>query len=262
VTDLNEGDTHTYKWDLGDGSAPVEGTLTPAHTYAEDGVYTVTLTVTDSDGLDISNTLTVTVRNLPPEVEAGSDVTAPANQAITFNGSFNDPGAQDTHTIHWDFGDGTTASGTLTSSHTYAAFGTYIVTLIVTDDDGGVSTDTLTVNVQFAFSGFFSPVDNPPTVNVVNAGRAIPIKFSLGGDQGLHIFAPGYPASSAVACGATAEDAIEETVTAGNSSLSYKTDTDRYTYVWKTDAAWGGTCRVLVLKLIDGTYHRLYFRFE
>jgi hypothetical protein len=116
--------------------------------------------------------------------------------------------------------------------------------------------------VQYAFTGFFQPVDNLPTLNTVNAGRAIPVKFSLGGDYGLNILAPGYPSSSVVTCGTTAEDAIEETVTAGNSSLSYDASTEQYTYVWKTDQAWAGTCRTLVVKLNDGTYHYANFKFK
>src|SRR5438445_3582384 len=45
------------------------------------------------------------------------------------------------------------------------------------------------VAFSYSFSGFFAPVDNPPTFNRVKAGTAVPVKFSLGGDQGLNIFA-------------------------------------------------------------------------
>jgi len=116
--------------------------------------------------------------------------------------------------------------------------------------------------LTYYFTGFFQPVDNLPTLNVVNAGRAIPVKFSLGGDQGLDIFAAGYPASAVVTCGSTAEDAIEETVTAGSSSLSYDASTDTYTYVWKTNKSWTGTCRTLVVKLDNGSYHYANFKFK
>jgi dipeptidyl aminopeptidase/acylaminoacyl peptidase len=118
------------------------------------------------------------------------------------------------------------------------------------------------VQPTYDFAGFFQPVDNLPTLNIVNAGRAIPVKFSLGGNQGLDIFALGYPASTPVTCGTTAGDAIEQTVTAGSSSLSYDAATDQYTYVWKTEKAWAGTCRTLVVKLDDGTYHQANFRFK
>lgn len=53
------------------------------------------------------------------------------------------------------------------------------------------------VLVPYDFGGFEQPVEGRPTVNVVNAGRAVPIKFSLGGDHGLEIFDPGHPKGSA-----------------------------------------------------------------
>lgn len=114
----------------------------------------------------------------------------------------------------------------------------------------------------YNFNGFFQPIDNLPTMNIVKAGKAIPVKFSLGGFQGYDIFAAGYPASTLIVCGVTAEDAIEQTVTAGSSSLSYDASTDQYTYVWKTEKAWEGTCRSLVVKLDDGTNHQVNFNFK
>jgi hypothetical protein len=51
-----------------------------------------------------------------------------------------------------------------------------------------------------AFSGFFSPVDNLPTVNTAEAGSSIPVKFRLGGDQGLDIFVAGYPQATRINC--------------------------------------------------------------
>jgi len=124
----------------------------------------------------------------------------------------------------------------------------------------------LQVNVNacsFNFSGFFQPVDNLPIVNVVQAGQAIPVKFSLNGNNGLNIFAAGYPVSSQVACDANEPGAlIEETVTAGGSSLSYDAATDQYIYVWKTDKAWKGMCRLLNTRLKDNSDHFAKFRFK
>jgi hypothetical protein len=95
----------------------------------------------------------------------------------------------------------------------------------------------------------------------MNARRAVPVKFSLAGHQGLDIFATGYPASQLVDCASGAPLApIEETVNAGHASLTYDLATDRYTYVWKTSDAWTGTCRVLNVKLADGTEHTANFR--
>ena len=99
-------------------------------------------------------------------------------------------------------------------------------------------------------------------MNVAAAGSSIPVKFSLNGDNGLNIFAAGYPVSQQITCSDGAPvSAIEETVTAGNSSISYDAATDQYTYVWKTDKSWKGTCRQLILKLNDNSFHVANFQF-
>jgi probable HAF family extracellular repeat protein len=105
----------------------------------------------------------------------------------------------------------------------------------------------------FTFTGFLRPIDNSPTLNVRNAGAAVPVKFGLGGDHGLGIFASGYPRSQQVACqsGALMGDA-EQTVTPGRSALRYDPSSDQYIYVWATDKAWAGECRQLQLKFTDG----------
>jgi hypothetical protein len=114
----------------------------------------------------------------------------------------------------------------------------------------------------FLFSGFFAPVDNPPVLNQVKAGQAIPVTFSLGGNEGLEIFMPDSPVSQKIGCDTTAPvDAIETTVTAGSSSLTYNPSTDQYTYVWKTDKAWANTCRQLLVQLLDGIAHMANFKF-
>jgi PKD repeat protein len=146
-TDPGLADTHTIEWDFGDGTTTV-GTLTPSHVYADNGIYTVTLTVTDDDGGTTNDALTVTVNNVAPAVDAGSDQIVDEGDVVNFSGSFADPGSADTHTIDWDFGDSTAAVGTLAPNHVYADNGIYTVTSTVTDDDGGVGVDALTVTVN------------------------------------------------------------------------------------------------------------------
>ncbi len=134
-----------------------------------------------------------------------------------------------------------------------------------TNKAGNTGSASATYSVGYNWTGFFQPVDNLPVVNTVNAGQAIPIKFSLGGNFGLNIFASGYPASQNVSCGSGSSGGtspIDQTVTAGNSSLQYDTTTQTYIYVWKTDKAWSGTCRTLLVKLIDGTQHTAFFHFN
>lgn len=120
----------------------------------------------------------------------------------------------------------------------------------------------------YDFDGFFAPIDNRDAsgsfvLNEVRAGQAIPVKFSLNGDQGLDIFATGSPSSEAIACDSQAEvDGIEQTAAAGASGLSYDAASDTYTYVWKTSKSWEDTCRQLVVELDDGTTARANFTFS
>jgi Tol biopolymer transport system component len=115
----------------------------------------------------------------------------------------------------------------------------------------------------YDFGGFYSPVNNLPTLNSSKAGQAVPLKFSLSGDQGLYIFALDYPKSQQIDCDSSAPiDSIKQTMSAGVSTLSYDAATDSYTYVWKTEKAWAGTCRQFTMKLDDGTVHQANFKFK
>jgi len=141
--------------------------------------------------------------------------------------------------------------------------GTTTNTFRTTDAVGNTAECSFTVTVLFNFSGFFQPVDNTPTFNTVNAGKAIPVKFSLSGNKGLSIFMAGTPDSQQIACDSGAPLAeIEDTVNAGQSSLSYDAGSDQYIYVWKTSNSWAGTCRKLIITLNDGTTHIAYFKFR
>jgi len=117
--------------------------------------------------------------------------------------------------------------------------------------------------LHYSFSGFVQPVDNAPTLNTVKSGSSIPVKFSLGGNQGTNIFQAGYPLSQKITCTTSSPmDDVEETMNAGGSSLSYDATMDQYTYVWKTEKAWAGTCRQLVVMFNDGATHSANFKFK
>ena len=127
-------------------------------------------------------------------------------------------------------------------------------------DVQGATFELPSVGPSYSFGGFLQPLEARPTLNSLKAGAAVPVKFSLGGDHGLDIFAAGYPRSQVIACDASVDvDPIEQTVTAGASKLTYDATTGTCTYVWKTDKAWKGTCRQLVLGLADGTFQRANF---
>jgi PKD repeat protein len=146
VTEPGASDAPTYLWTFGDGFT---STLrTPTHTYTDNGVYTATFKVTDKDNASATVTTTVSVANVAPTALPGGPYTGTPGQPVSFTGNQNDPGS-DTFTYLWDFGD--TMTSTLPSpTHVYTAPGVYTVTLIVTDDDLGVSAPaTTTVNVRY-----------------------------------------------------------------------------------------------------------------
>ncbi len=185
-------DPYTYTINWGDGrpvdnglpaidASPVDGAATSgsfggSHTYADNGIYTVTVRVIAGDGRADTSTFSVTVNNVAPTLTVVGDQTIGQTRplAITDIGKFTDPGFDNllnvggqtterfTHTINW--GDGTTPStgpgtitgpgsvGVLTSGsfnglHTFASAGTFTVTVTLRDDDGGVATQQFTVVV-------------------------------------------------------------------------------------------------------------------
>jgi uncharacterized protein len=270
------GGTLTYAWDLdNNGSFESAGQSVTFSATALDGPsgHTIKVQVTDNGGLTAVAQATVTVQNVAPSVGVPTISSEPSikGSAVTASAIFSDPGPNDapfTCTINYGDGSGDLA-GTVSGNacagpaHTYAAVGSYTVTVKVTDKDGDTGTNSVTHAVIYSFGGFFQPVDNLPTINTVKAGSAVPVKFSLGGSQGLSIFDAGYPKSEAIACNSTDPvSGIEETETAGSSSLSYDPATDTYKYIWKTEKAWANTCRQLVVKFKDGTFHRANFKFN
>jgi PKD repeat protein len=150
-----EGQLAAVRWEFGDGISAT-GTLTPTHTYADDGTFFVTLVVTDISGLSASDNLTMMVENVAPTVEAGSNQTADEGDTVSLDlATFTDPGTADTHTATIDWGDGTVDAGavnqaadTVSGSHVYEDNGGNTVGVTVTDDDGDSNSDTFTVNVS------------------------------------------------------------------------------------------------------------------
>jgi len=235
-------------------SIPV--TVTGAANPNAPGVYTVTYSAS-ANGFTSEATRIVTVQ----------DTVAPV---ITLNGAnpmqvgfgtvFTDPGATASDGCAGDL----TSSIAVTGSVDTNTVGFYALTYSVSDPSGHSDTKVRTVEVlPYNFTGFFSPIDNPPALNEMKAGQAAPVKFSLGGNQGLNIFAAGSPSSIQINCNSSDPIVpLEETETAGQSSLSYDSASDRYKYTWKTESSWKNTCRQLTLTLRDGTVHVAKFKFK
>jgi len=92
----------------------------------------------------------------------------------------------------------------------------------------------------------------------------VPVKFNLDSYDGMDILEAGFPESQQIDCDSLDPvDIVVGTVTAGPKWLSYdESNIEEYTYIWKTEKSWAGSCRQLILKLNDGTEHLAYFEFR
>nr|WP_242680664.1 PKD domain-containing protein [Nocardioides sp. IC4_145] len=131
-----DGVVESYEWTFGDGEEG--GGPTPQKDYLESGTYDVTLTVTDDGGLTSSVTRQVTVVK-PNQVPTAAFTAECDHLDCVFDGTGSADADGELAELSWDFGDGTTATGT-TPQHSYAAPGTYTTTLTVTDDEGATAT--------------------------------------------------------------------------------------------------------------------------
>jgi Mg-chelatase subunit ChlD len=149
----------------------------------------------------------------------------------------------------------TGSAGVATASFTSTSVGADVVRVTV---DDVTATATIDWQSPWPWSGFDSPVADPPSVNVVNAGSAVPVKFGLGGDRGSYIFAAGSPYSVPTSC--SDGSPLGAPVHAeGADGLRYDAARERYSFVWKTDKSWTG-CRTLVLEFVNGMTQTALFR--
>jgi probable HAF family extracellular repeat protein len=136
-----DGSAVSFAWTFGDGATSTDAV--PTHVYADNGSYTVTLTVTDAFGSTATDTHTISVANAAPVVTSlqlpGAPVAAGTTVSIAL--TYTDAGSADTHSLDVDWADGTSSAavsgGAATATHVYTTPGVYTVAVTVRDDDGG-----------------------------------------------------------------------------------------------------------------------------
>jgi hypothetical protein len=194
-----DGDIETYHWDFdanvdtdGDGNTTNDVNAlgpTPAHIYGDNGVYIVTLNVTDMYGSYSVDTCNITVNNLLPIINLLGPFTVEEGESFIIDTTADDPGSDDL-TFIWSWGDGTSdnitvyynngmgndpypsPNGTFPFSktdmvwHIYEKCGIYLLNVTVVDDDGGISVYSTNVTVITVY---------PPTlyINVSQNGKDI-----------------------------------------------------------------------------------------
>jgi len=142
-----DGDPLTYAWDFGDGTTGIGAT--PTHAYTRSGTYTVTLFVNDGGGGSLPSRAQVTVTNTAPVALLSGPANGFKLSALTWSGSGSSDANGDALSYRWDFGDGSSATtSTPSASHSYAAVGTYSVTLVVNDGETSSPPATASVSIQ------------------------------------------------------------------------------------------------------------------
>ncbi|MEL6851747.1 MAG: PKD domain-containing protein [Bacteroidota bacterium] len=126
---LTQAPITSWRWDFGDGQTGVSPSI--MHTYAADGVYDVSLEITDANGCTQTLTKPQHIRLSHPVADFTSDATQFCPGTLV---NFTDQSTQDTTLVNWlwDFGDGGTSTQP-SPSHTYLSGGQYTVTLTVTN---------------------------------------------------------------------------------------------------------------------------------
>ncbi|MGD9861852.1 MAG: PKD domain-containing protein [Pseudodonghicola sp.] len=131
-----DGDPLIYRWDFGDGSAPVFGARV-THVYPRAGVYPVTLRVDDGTGLANARAIDATTVRIKarPLADAGGNRDVCSGEPILFDASGSADPDGGLLLYSWDFGDGS-ASDLINPTKTYEKPGVYPVTLHVRNESG------------------------------------------------------------------------------------------------------------------------------
>ena len=154
-SDPDPGDTLTYAWDFGDSGSG--SGATPSHTYADNGLYTVCLTVSDGVAPPVTDCTTADIANVAPTPDAGLDQTVNRNDLVSLSGTWTDPAGSNDDPYAVDFdsdGDGILDTylsgvypGPVVTGASFALEGFYTVSVDVTDEDGGTGQDTAVIEV-------------------------------------------------------------------------------------------------------------------
>ncbi|MGS0692997.1 immune inhibitor A domain-containing protein [Shewanella sp. 0m-4] len=133
---------YTYAWDFGttDGTS---SQASPSYTYATDGNYLITVTVTDGNGISFTNNANLVVGSA---IEVGFTQTT-SNLLVSFINQST--GGNGDLSYLWDFGDGNT-SAAQSPSYTYGVAGSYTVKLTVTDSMGQTAQKSELITVAAA----------------------------------------------------------------------------------------------------------------
>lgn len=139
-----DGSISSYDWSIG-GS-----TSTVSNSWSDNGVYTVSVTVTDNEGNTVSDSIEVSVQNRKPIASFTYNVSNPTyTRNISFDASSSRDSDGDISSYEWDWNqDGVYEDSGVMQYNFFDDFGNKEIELRVEDDDGDSEVETRTISVQ------------------------------------------------------------------------------------------------------------------
>jgi hypothetical protein len=138
--------------------------------------------------------------------------------------------------------------------------GAKTVRLTGRDRAGNETSQACGYRVEYRFERFIDPVENPPSVNTVRAGRVVPLKWRLTDAAGAPVtdLAAATISAVTVACdlGTTPDRRVEETAGSGLQNLG----DGYYQLNWRVPSSYAGSCKTMRLDLGEGAFRTALFR--
>ncbi len=202
-SDQAPGTITNYDWDLDNDAAYDDATgANPSFLRGDNGVYPISLRVTDNNGNTATDSSTVTLTNVPPAValDPAQDMLIAEGDTLSAAATFTDKGYDDTYTGVIDWGDGDEDNpasvavntqgppqdeGDISGTHTYPDPGTYSVDLLVRDDEGGTGDDAFTLTVVPRCEGVPSTVVGTPGDDELHGTSGRDVVFADAGDDDI-----------------------------------------------------------------------------
>lgn len=174
--------TATVDWGDGSGALPLalDGGSFALERLLPVGTYDVSVAVVDDQGAVGTGSFRLTVENVAPSLTLPASVQLPFTRVLHVAGALSDPGTGERLAVTADYGDGSPpvalalSDGTFTLDHAYAADGSYDVTVVASDSNGGVTTAHVSVTLLGYAYEWLSP-----TPDVIGAGRTLPAHFAV-----------------------------------------------------------------------------------
>jgi len=172
----NGGTIVSYHWNFGDGIEITETDPIAYHNYTTNGIFDVTLNVTDSEGLWDVETKPITIINYPTAYFTYSLENPLVGEAIIFNASLSTPNGGTITNYYWNFGDGTNDTEAIVA-HAYTAAGNYTVSLTITDSEGLSDTENKSIIVEGTpvYIHDVSIISVTPSTTEVDLGQTVNI---------------------------------------------------------------------------------------